>query len=209
MSVGRCKKFAAISLRRAANNTAQRWNTSGQSHRRENAGHADHRKAAMLEFCQLELLPLLGWHSESKRNTGRPLDEGEVAGGATLRVVAVGAAGFRDPLDPSDQSNDLQSALFWDRVPRFVEAKLRNTREGDRLLQVEVARKVAAGLLNTPAHEGQHADAAVLQLRVPQPTHGIVADEAAEAKRVPDPVAELLAHAEVLVQRTVRGQADR
>merc|ERR1719331_1169159 len=99
---------------------------------------------------------------------------------------------------------------FWDRVPRFVEAKLRNTREGDRLLQVEVARKVATGLLNTPAHEGQHADAAVLQLRVPQPAHGIVADEAAEAKRVPDPVAKLRACAEVPVQRPGgRGDADR
>ena len=32
---------------------------------------------------------------------------------------------------------------------------------------------------------------------VQAPTHGIVADEAAEAKRVPDPVAKLRAYAEV------------
>ena len=47
------------------------------------------------------------------------------------------------------------------------------------------------------------ADAAVQA-----PTNGIVADEAAEAKRVPDPVAKLLAYAQVPISHA-RARLDR
>ena len=69
-----------ISLLPSANNTvllegAQRWNASGKGLIRENACHGDHRKAAVLEFCQLELRFLPLRNSKSDRNTAGALVE--------------------------------------------------------------------------------------------------------------------------------------